>query len=193
MAAVLDINILCNKILETDIIEKLIGDYKTTIKSISSIENWMWENEQQINSLSQITSIMERDRIITINLISPYFKDLGIYIEKINDMYQYTLWINTEGYPELDSDMITPENKRYYEIIYQVISRLNNEILRSIEIAGIGIESDFFYKGKLPDTIQSSCNMVVWILNNDISIERLKNYKKRLIKGFNKILLEKIN
>ncbi len=190
MAIVLDINILCKKMLSLNLIEELIGTYEVTINSISSIDTWEWENEQQIEFL-QIKDAITRGKIIIIKLKSHEFKDLGVYIEKMNDIYLYTLWINTEGYPELDCDKISAENRTYYEIIYQEILKVNRKYQNLFEIVGIGLETNFCCDENIINIICRSKNVMVWIVNNDINLEDvLINYKK-IEKGLGIIIYEK--
>lgn len=192
MAIVLDVNMLCEEVLKINVIEELINDYKIKIKSINSIENWGWDNEQQIDALNQVTEVIKENKIIVINFISSLFKDLGLYIEKTDNSYLYTFWINTEGYPELDCDTVNSYNKKYYEIIYRVISKLNNESLKSIKVIGIGLETNFCSTGTLQNIIQNSRNIVVWILNSDSNIKKLESYQIKAINSTSKILFEKI-
>lgn len=192
MAATLDINILCKKILETDILENLAQDYGVSINSITSIDNWEWENEQQIKP-NHLTRVIDENKIVSISLTSPSIKDLGIYIEKVNNIYLYTFWLNTVGYPELDCDTITLENNKYYEKVYQSILKIDNEELNRIEAIGIGIETNICCDGNILDMIQNSQNIIVWALNENLNAEIvLKNYIKKSIRGFKKTLFEKI-
>lgn len=48
MASVVDINIFCYKILDKEILEMLLNKYGVHVKSIMSMKNWMWEDEQDI-------------------------------------------------------------------------------------------------------------------------------------------------
>lgn len=48
MAGVVDINILCCKRLDNEILETLLNQYGVHVKSIMSMKNWMWEDEQDI-------------------------------------------------------------------------------------------------------------------------------------------------
>lgn len=167
MAVVLDINILCNKILDLDDIRTVLTKYKVSIDSVNSIDNWMWDNEQKIASFKQIAAIVDMQHIVIIKLKSPQIKDMGIFIEKMENQYLYTLWINTEGYPMLDCEDITINNHQYYKEIIQAIFEFKRLIKDSFEVAGIGLETDFCYEKNIRDIIQNSKNMMIWILNPD--------------------------
>lgn len=125
MAIVLDINFLCNKMLNIDVVVTLLNRYNVSIESMNSIDNWMWDNEKNIESSQQFASILDAQHIIVIKLKSPLIKDMGIYIEKIEKCYFYTMWINTEGYPMLDCDKITWGNYEFYNNLLQLILEIN--------------------------------------------------------------------
>lgn len=191
MAIVLDINVLCKKVLNFNLIKDLINDYEAVVDSINSIDTWEWDNEQQIN-FWQIEDVVNKGKIIIVKLVSPKFKDLGIYIEKMNDVYLYTLWINTEGYPELDSDTISVKNRIYYEKVYREILKINKSNQSLIKIVGIGLETEFSYDENVIGIVQSSRNMSVWIVEDYINLEtELINYRKNMAKEFGVIIYER--
>lgn len=192
MAAILDINLLCKKIINFDIIKDILNNYEIAINTISSIDNWLWENEKQVENLSCITEIINQNKIIIIELTFKLFKNLGIYIEKIDNEYIYTFWLDTEGYPELDCDIINDRNKIYYKKIYQIIVDLEAKQKDLLKIVGIGIESDFHYSKNVLDIIQNSYNITSWILNNDINLKDILNgYYRKSIEKINKTIFEK--
>lgn len=115
MAVVLDINILCNKMLDLAKSKLLLAKHNVSIESINSIDNWMWENEKEIEDSKQIANILDMQQIAIIKLKHPSIKDIGIYIEKIENRILYTLWINTEGYAMLDCEKITKDNSEFYK------------------------------------------------------------------------------
>ena len=84
MALLLDIIMCCKKKLN---IKKLVEDYGIAVKSIGSIDNWRWENQQKLDAVDQITNVVNMNKIIIIELMSSSFKNSGIYIEKINSLY----------------------------------------------------------------------------------------------------------
>jgi len=192
MAATLDINLLSKRIISFNVIKDILNSYGVDINTISSIDNWMWENEKQIENLNYITKIIEQNKIIIIKLTFKLFKDLGIYIEKIDDEYIYTFWLDTEGYPELDCDLVNNKNEVYYQKIYQIIVDLEKQQKDLLKIVGIGIESDFHYNKDVLDVIQNSYNIVSWILNNDVKEKGILNgYYKKSIEKINKTIFEK--
>ena len=52
------------------------------IKAITCIDNWMWENEQNITENYLIEERLNQNKIIIINFESLEFKEVGLYIEK---------------------------------------------------------------------------------------------------------------
>ncbi len=82
MAIALDINLLCNKMLNSDIVSKLLNQYSVSIESMSSIDNWMWENEKKIDSFKQFETILDARHIVVIKLKRPLVKDMGIFLKK---------------------------------------------------------------------------------------------------------------
>lgn len=184
MAIVLDINMLCNKMPDLNEITMLLSQYRVSIESMNSIDNWMWDNEKKIEDPKQITTILDMQQIVTINLKQPSIKDIGIYIEKIDSQFLYTLWINTEGYPKLDCEKITRDNCEFYKKIIWTILELNGVIEDFFEVAGIGLETDFCYEKNIIDIIRKSKNMMIWMLNKcDESNTQIEGFKGDMIEG----------
>lgn len=184
MAVVLDINILCNKMLDLNKIAFLLAKHKASIESINSIDNWMWDNEKKLEDFNQIATILDMQHIIIIKLKQPSIKDIGVYIEKIENQFLYTLWINTEGYSMLDCEKITMDNCEFYQEIIQAVLELNRLIKDSFEVVGIGLETDFCYEKDVIDIIRKSKNMMIWMLNkhDELNIQ-LEKFKGGMIEG----------
>ena len=164
MAVVLDINILCNKMLDLTKSASLLAKHNVSLDSMNSIDNWMWENEKEIENAKQIANILDMQQIVIIKLRQPSIKDIGIYIEKIENQFLYTLWINTEGYPILDCEKITKDNSEFYKKIVLSILEMDKLIEDSFEAVGIGLETDFCYEKDIMNIIQKSKNMMLWML-----------------------------
>lgn len=193
MAIVLDINLLCEKILDLNITESLLRENGVRIKSIISMDNWRWENEQKVENLNDIKTVVDYNKIVVVQMEVTMVKDVGIYIEKIDNNYLYTLWINTEGYPMLDYDTISLENKRYYEKIYRSILGVEEKYETSLGIIGIGLETDFYYSKNVVEIIKKSRNMLAWIVKGTMGVDDvLKGYEKTVINKLNRIIFEKV-
>lgn len=192
MAIVLDINILCNKRLDENIVSEILNDNEVTIETINCIDNWMWDNEQKIELFSQVEDVLNNNKIIILKLKKTFIKDMGVYIEKIDNFYLYNIWINTDGYPMLDCNAVTSENSYFYEAIYQTVSHISEKNKKLFRIIGIGLETDFHYNENLADIINNSRNMVSWILDSDMNNDTEWNgYSVRKAEGLGMIILEK--
>ena len=169
MAVVLDINILSNKMLDLNKSVSFLARYNISIESINSIDNWMWDNEKKIEDTRQIATILDLKHIVAIKLKESSIKDIGVYIEKIDNQFLYTLWINTHGYTMLDCEKITMENSEFYKKVIQALLEYNRLIEDSFEVVGI-----------VMGIIQKSKNMMIWMLNKhhnlNIELEKYKGY-----------------
>lgn len=117
---------------------------------------------------------------------------MGIYIEKIDNCYLYTVWINTEGYPMLDCDKITLDNHEFYNNLVKLILEVNEVIDIPFEVIGIGLETDIYYNKNIMDSIRNSKNIMLWIVKKHIELNNeLKLYKVREIEEA--YILEKNN
>lgn len=191
MAIVLDINFLSNELMDIDTIESFLKKYNVKIVSINSIDNWMWDNEKEIGSLMQIAKVLSNCQIVIIKLKHPLMKDLGIFIEKVENMYLYTVWMNTEGYPMLDCDAITSENRKYFENIFSIVSKMKENNTSIFEAAAIGLETDIHYSKDILDMIQKSKNVLAWIFNQDVELnQKMDGYEMKRINGIK--IVEKI-
>lgn len=188
MAEVLDINILCKKIWNFNLIQNNVNIYNMNVKTITCIDNWRWENEQSIMENYLIEERLNQDKIIIINFESLEFKEIGLYIERHEEKYLYNFWINIEGYPTLSYGIMKEENTFFCKKLYEGILSVKEDWM---EIIGIGIETDFYYSEKLEEIISKSQNIDSWIIYHDVDIRILQNYKEKYIKELQVKLYEK--
>lgn len=194
MAIVLEFNLICKEFLDIEQIlhNSEIKKLKISIEKISSIDNWMWANQQELQSMYLVSHALNESKIIVINLKSDSLKDLGIYLEKINEEYVYNLWINTEGYPDLDADKINTSNEHYFQKFYQTFGEVVKKQNIAFRILGIGVETNFQYKKNNSDIIRKSENIITWIGNEDLENDvALDNYKKKKVVGIDFLVFEK--
>lgn len=194
MAVVLEFNLICKDIIDLDsaLQNSTISKLNISIEKISSIDNWMWENQKRLQDMSLVESVLADEKIIVVNLKSPVLKDLGIYMEKIREDYVYNLWINMDGYSNMDTDNISSKNRHYFKKFYQVFGEEVKKQSIQFRILGIGLETKFQYEKKNSDIIQNSENIIAWIVNKDFKDDRLlNNYKKNEFKGMNFLVFEK--
>ncbi|MCM1500920.1 MAG: hypothetical protein NC124_20875, partial [Clostridium sp.] len=179
MAIVLDVNLLCCKMMNLFTLSSLLNKYGICIESANSIDSWMWDNEKRLESLEDVESVLNRGHIAVLKTSHSQMKDMGIYAEKLRGRYLYTLWFNTEGYSMLDCEEITPDNWMFYKRIIQMVLELNGLIKNSVDVAGVGLETDMCYESDIMSTILKAKGIVIWLLNRrvipDIPIEALKS------------------
>lgn len=182
MAIVLNFNLLCEELISLNSMlqSNVVANLDVSIEKISCIDNWMWENQQEIQDTSLIQKKLSEGKIIIINLKSSTIKDMGIYVEEIAERYVYDLWVNTEGYPELDTDKINLKNRKYFQRFYQEFNKLLKMKNIRFQLLGIGLETKFECKDTIIDTIEKSDNVIVWIVNKNFGRNLiLDNYVKR--------------
>lgn len=191
MAIALDINFLSNELMDIDIIENLLKENSVKIVSINSMDNWLWDNKKEMESLMQIGKALNNCQIVIIELKQTAVKDLGIFIEKVENLYLYTFWMNTEGYPMLDCDAITLENCKYFEKIFSTLLKMKENNVKIFEVVAIGLETDIYYSKDILDMIQKSKNVLVWIFNQDVEVnQKMDGYEIKRINGIK--ILKKI-
>lgn len=194
MAIVLEFNLICKNFLDLESILHVpeIRKLDISFEKISSIDNWTWTNQQEVQNMCLVEQILNTSKIVVINLKSSVLRDLGIYVEKINDEYVYNLWINTEGYPDLDADKINLSNEHYFQKFYQIFGDIIKKQNLEFQILGIGLETNFQYKKNNSDIIRQSENIIAWIGNEDLkSNESLGNYRQKRILGTDFLVFER--
>ena len=112
--------------------------------AISVIDDWGWSNQRELSTVSEIEKNLEEGKIIAISLKSSLWESLGMYVEKA-DKYIYTLWINTEGFPELDSDEVRDENVYHYNQAYYFLKKLMEQYHFEFDVIAIGLEGKLCY------------------------------------------------
>lgn len=186
MAAVININCVLRGIADTvGILQELKNDrLGVIIEKIFSMDNWRWENQQEIHDLSEIDKLLQDQKILVVNADVYPFKDSGIYIEKSGNKYIYDFWINTEGFPELDSDSINPRNKCFFDKLENIIVQFVTKYISLFELLSIGNETVFRYKGNIEDTVRETAGAFVWMLPQTLDTEiPMQGYDKKVLYG----------
>lgn len=194
MAIVLNFNLLCKELIDLNAIlqSTAVANLDASIEKISCIDNWMWENQQEVQEVSLIQKKLLEGKIVIINLKSSIVKDLGIYVKKTAEKYVYDMWVNTEGYSELDADEINLKNKKYFERFYQIFDDLVKNQNIKFQILGIGLETKFEYRETIIETIKKSDNVITWIVNKNLGKKLvLDNYVKRKETGMDFWIFER--
>ncbi len=186
MAAVLNINCVLRGMSD---IAGILQDFKSDrlrvkIEKIFSMDNWLWENRQEIHDLSEIDKLLQDQKILVVNADVYPFKDSGFYIEKSGNKYIYDFWINTEGSPELDSDSINPRNKCFFEKLENTIVQFVTKYISVFELLSIGNETVFKFKGNIEDTVRETAGAFVWMIPQTLKIEiPMQEYDKKVLNG----------
>ena len=162
MAATLDIIMITINCLSINKVVKYINEsynLKVQISKITQIDNWYWEGECELLVSETINNCLLNEKIIVVSLTSSLFKNLGIYVERIDKKYIYTFWIDTETYPELDTDV---GNEHIYLKIFRGIEQMTKNLGYIIDVIAIGIETNLVYQKNRFKTVKKSQNISDW-------------------------------
>lgn len=195
MAIVLNFNFICYDLIDLDrvLADNINPDWEISIEEMLCIDNWMWENQQTLQDISLVKKELDENRIVIIHMKSVAFKDVGIYIERVKDKYIYNLWINTEGYKELDADEVNSKNVKYYQSFYKLFGNIFRTQSIRFLILGIGLETKFQFDEDVYKAIKKSENVIVWIVNQQFGKDLIINgYTKRNATEMNSWLFEKV-
>lgn len=186
MAATININCVLSDTVDIASVLQELRNNKLDVKVDKkiSMDNWSWENQQEFQDVSEIYRLLQNNKIIVINAHLHTFKDFGIYIERCKNKYFYEFWINTDGFPELDSDVINSQNIIFFEKIQYFIINFVEKHVGRFEIISIGNETLFKYKENIAETIQESDSVLIWMIpkvsENEI---RVRGYSKKNVGG----------
>ncbi len=186
MAAVININCVLRDAIDIVGIIQELGNSGLIVKldKAYSIDNWRWENQQEIRNYTNINTLLQKQKIIAVNANLYPFKDFGLYIERNGDKYIYDFWINTEGFPELDSDIVDLRNKWFFEKLQNIIMHLLEKNISTLELLSVGNETAFAYNGDLADTIQKTAHVFAWMIpQTSETAFPIKGYEKRTLGG----------
>lgn len=181
MAIAWEFVMISNDIIPSKILAQVGSAFerRIAIRSIFSMDDWEWSNQQKLDDICSIDQKLSEGRIITVELSSSIWKALGLYIERDGDMYRYTLWINTEGFPEIDADRITDKNKRYYDMAFSVLKWLLENYPIPFRCIAIGLESEIQYCPDVMRMISESSGVVSWLVHSGCMIN-LPNKVQRI-------------
>lgn len=169
MAAVIELYCVWGKQIDLAAGLKIISETaEVSIGNAFCIDNWKWENQQAILDFSEIEEKIEKNKIVVIDLKLSVFKSAGIYIEKMQNDYVYEMWIDTEGFPELDVDVITKANQKFYQRAYKALETIVERQKIPFKILGIGVETNFEYDEDVNEIVRKSGHMVSWVSNKTL-------------------------
>lgn len=181
MAATLDIIIITSDNFSIYNIAQYLNefyDFKIQISKMTQIDNWLWEGERELSVNDTIDSCLMNEKIVVVGLKSPLFKDLGVFVERSDEKNIYTFWINTETYPELDTDI---GNKDIYLKIFGGIEQITKKFAYSVDVIAAGIETNLVYQKNRTEMIKKSYNINAWSFDKSIVIDDLLEFSHRRI------------
>lgn len=181
MAATLDIIIIsANEFSIHKIVKYMNENYrlKIEISKLIQIDNWLWEGERELSVGETLNSCLKNGKIVVIGLKSSLFKNLGIFVEKIDEKYIYTFWVDTESYPELDLDIW---NKDICLKIFKGIEQIEKEFGDRVDVIAAGIETNLVYKKDRLEMIHDSENINVWGFDKSIITDDLLGFDRSKI------------
>ena len=194
MAITLDINLISESLIDLkDLIEYgFCKKFDIKLEDMIYMDNWNWENIRFIYDIANYGKVLEKGKIVVVNLKSNKLKDLGIYIVKTEKEYVYNLWINTEGYPELDADVISFDNERFYKKTYYTLGEIIKKLKIKLKTVSIGMEAELEYDENIYKIIERSDNMVVWIVEDGVNLDHmLHNYIKSKAEEMDAVIYER--
>lgn len=165
MARTINFVFICKNILKLEDLSK-ITEYldDAIITEISCIDDWCWSNKISINSNEDIKNSLLNGKICVILLKSKSFANVGVYIEKHGDDFEYDIWINTDEFLDMDSDVVDSKNEFIYNSCYDVFAKIIQTLEIDFKIFAIGTEVVFWYSTSLREMIEKSHNIVSWII-----------------------------
>lgn len=175
MAAAWEFTIISETAIPLETLVQISREYEYAVKveSVFCISDWEWSKQEKLADARKMEKELENGKIIVVEMRSKSWKSLGLYIEK-NEVYIYTFWINTEGFPELDADRITAENKSYYKHAYHILGSLIQKYSFPFQYIAIGLESDIQYSSDIKEMISHSYGVIIWMDRDSINKNQTK-------------------
>lgn len=166
MAANIDVTCVFREAMDVaDVLQELQGNGRNVrIKKTFCMDNWRWEGRREVQDLSEVRGLLRDQRIIVVNAHVDPFRDFGCYLEKNGDNYIYDFWMDTEGFPELDSDVIHPQNRWFYDGLQDAVTPFLERHVPDFEFLSAGVETVFSYRGNAAGTIRATEGVVLWMV-----------------------------
>lgn len=180
----MDLNILCKKNIQPqELFDILMDEFNLDVKveNIDVMDNWQYENLINLSDIDSISSYIEVNKIVNIELCISSKWIAGCQLEKINDVYLINPWINTLNLDYVDSYTINKENEYLYELLTSTIIKIIKKY--NIILTSIGVETMFKYDEDINEIINKSENVIRWIIPNMYE----KNIDKYYLKKYHKL------
>lgn len=186
MAANVDVTCVFREAMDVaEVLQELQGNGRHAgIKRMFSMDNWRWEGRREVQDLSEVRGLLRDQRIIVVNAHVDPFRDFGFYLEKNGDKYVHDFWIDTEGFPELDSDIIQPQNRWFYDRLQDAVNPFLERHASDFELLSAGVETVLSYRGNAADTIRATEGVILWMVpgRTGQGID-LQGYRRTIING----------
>ncbi|NFG40692.1 hypothetical protein FC789_05710 [Clostridium botulinum] len=176
MGATIDLNIVSKKNIRIEqIIKLLTNKFKLNIEinNIDIMDNWEYEHVMNIFEVNKVQKYIEESKIANIEFFVSNKCNAGCQIQKIDNVYETNIWIDTTNFGYLDCDIINDENKSFYDKVINLV--LDSVKEYDIVISSLGVETIFEYSDDICEVIDESENIIVWIITGN-SPKTINNY-----------------
>jgi hypothetical protein len=176
MGATVDLNLVSKKNINLEkIINLLTGKFELNVKinNIDIMDNWEYDNVINILEIDKAEKYIEESKIANIELRISDKWNAGCQIEKIGNIYVTNIWIDTAKINCLDCDIINEENNFFYEEVTNLV--LDSVKEYDIVISSLGVETTFEYNEDIYEIINTSQNVIIWIITGNYP-ENINNY-----------------
>jgi len=171
MGAVIEINIICSKILLPEQIEYIFNNDNIKCLEIISMADWEYHDIKVLNDFDSISSEIEDKRIVKFDFELSNITNCGVIIEPIMNTISYNIWFDTKNFADLDVDYVNCNNSFVYNEIYKALGNfIKNGIFIDYKYIAIGVESTLNVTNNVYQTIVSSKNVNVWIVHTELDI-----------------------
>ena len=177
MAITLDINLISENLIDLkDLIEYgFCKKFDIKLEDMIYMDNWNWENIRFIYDIANYGKVLEKGKIVVVNLKSNKLKDLGIYIVKTEKEY-----------------VISFDNERFYKKTYYTLGEIIKKLKIKLKTVSIGMEAELEYDENIYKIIERSDNMVVWIVEDGVNLDHmLHNYIKSKAEEMDAVIYER--
>lgn len=162
MAATLDWNLVCTSPLDIAAGWKALafeGD-KTAIQAAFCMDNWAWQNLQELPDAARAAECVRAGRIVVLKLASGIFENTGGFLEFDGRRFYYGFWAGLQAFPEADAEELLPQNGPFYKTVFERACALfsqNKEVL----LLAVGVESSLRPADTVKRMLESSQN-ILW-------------------------------
>lgn len=189
MGAVIDINIVSELYYPVKDLLDVFCIYfgsKYEITKIEIIDNWEYANSHYIESEVAILDYINDNKMLNLYAtINDY--NIGLQMERRDNIYQSNLWLNTKEEGFLSDDSLNTKNYEFFKIIIGQID--NNALKYKINVVAMGYETIFEYNKNYAIMFQQSYNILIWMIKKSQELNNFNSVLDMTIKQKNMIVL----